>query len=187
KGKPFARRWWKWGAPMAAAAGIGVAFLMTQSESASRGLVAKRGAGAYVDSVPISYVEEQAISTLSSPSFALDMRDPDHGHIFEFIRSKGHACPEGEIPKGLADIPGIGCRVMELAGKPGAIVCFRKGDQTVHLLVFREADVDCLGMSRGASPELDQHGSWAVARWQNAGRVFLLLGHTKKEDLGDLF
>jgi hypothetical protein len=138
--------------------------------------------------VPISHVEAEAISTLSSPGFQLDLKNPDQSILFDHIRKQGRACPEGAIPKGLNGIAGIGCRMLDVEGKEGAIVCFRKDEsEVVHLVVFRTVDVDCCGLPDHEAPELTQQGVWAVARWQDGGRVFLLFGNTEAEKLGDLF
>jgi len=182
------RSWWRFGVPVAAAAGIALAFVMTRPKEPEVGnrLV---GTGALAGSaVPISHVEKEAISTLTSPSFALDLKNPDQQVLFQFIRDKGRACPEGAIPRGLEGIPGLGCRVLDVEGKSGAIVCFRKSDdEVVHLVVFRAKDVDCCDLEKDAAPVIDQHGSWAVARWHDRGRVFLLLGNTETEKLDELF
>lgn len=179
------RSWWRLGAPLAAAAGIVLAFVMTRPDPSAPSV---GGGGQFVPAVPISHVEAEAISTLTSPGFTLDLKNPDQQVLFKFIREQGRACPEGAIPKGLADIPGLGCRILDVEGKSGAMVCFRKSDdEMVHLVVFRAGDVDCCDLPKDSSPILDQHGAWAVARWHHQGRVFLLLGNTESEKLNELF
>lgn len=188
-GKP-SRSWWRLGAPLAAAAGIALAFVMTRSDSLGPDSGAKIVAGdeQFVPAVPISHVEAEAISTLTSPGFTLDLKNQDQQVLFKFIREQGRACPAGAIPKGLADIPGLGCVILDVEGKSGAMVCFRKSDdEVVHLVVFRAGDVDCCDLPKDSSPIVDQHGAWAVARWHHQGRVFLLLGHTESEKLNELF
>lgn len=182
------RSWWRFGLPVAAAAGVALAFVMTRPNEPSIGTTVAGGEEQYVSTVPISHVEDEAISTLTSPGFSLDLKNPDQKVLFQFIREKGRACPEGAIPRGLEDIPGLGCRVLDVEGKSGAIVCFRTSDdEVVHLVVFRDKDVDCCDLPEDAHPIIDKHGSWAVARWHESGRVFLLLGHTDTEKLDALF
>lgn len=182
------RSWWKLGIPLAAAAGIMMALVLSRPSGDSGNgwvdLSFLQGAA-----VPISHVESKAISTLRSPSFSLDLKEPDQKVLFKFIRDEGRPCPEGAVPKGLEDIPGIGCRKLMVDGKEGTIICFRKNDsEKVHMVVFRKSDVDCCDLPETTEPQLTTHDGWAVARWQDHYRVFLLLGNgAEVEALGDLF
>ncbi len=177
---------WKWAAPLAAAAGVAVALLPRGEQGP--GVEIPRVAGA----VPVNHVEEVAIRTLSSPDFSFHLENPDrgqlfHDELFRFIRSKGSPCPEGCLPKGLRDVPGIGCRKLEIDGKAGALVCFLRGEgDVVHLVVFRTDDVEGMD-AESTSPRIEQHGKWAVARWAEKGRAFLLISTSDREHLGELF
>ena len=180
--------WWKFGAPIAAAAGIMFAVVLTRPNDPGNPGPGEEGPPAFVPSVPISHVESEAIATLSAPGFSLQLEDQDQKVLFDFIRKQGRACPQGALPKGLEGIPGIGCRTLDVEGKGGAIICFRvDGKNVVHLVVFRKTDVDCCDLPENQRPELVQQGPWAIARWQDAGRVFLLFGHSKTDELDDLF
>ncbi|MBK1826521.1 hypothetical protein [Haloferula rosea] len=183
------RSWWRFGVPIAAAAGIALAVVMTRPDATTLGEGDQlTGRETYVSSVPISHVEQEAISTLTSPGFTLDLKNADQKVLFKFIREQGRACPEGGVPRGLEGIPGLGCRVLDVEGKSGAIVCFRKSDdEVVHLVVFRKGDVDCCDLKEATKPVIDQHGNWAVARWHDSKRVFLLLGKSGTDDLDKLF
>lgn len=181
------RGWWRFGLPLAAAAGIALAFLVNGPQGSQPEDLAKLDNLPGGAAVPITYVEDAAISELTAPGFTLDLKNEDHQALFEFIRESGRACPAGCLPKGLENEEGIGCRKLEIQGKPGAIVCFRKGeDGAVHLVVFRDEDVKDCGAER-CEPDFAQRGDWAVARWHEKGRVFLLLGKMEKEQLGELF
>ncbi|MFC7336535.1 hypothetical protein ACFQY0_05040 [Haloferula chungangensis] len=184
--------WWRFGVPLAAAAGIALAF-MVQSEppAENSGPLVSISDAATSDStgsaVPVSFVEDQAIATLESPDFALDLKNPDQKALFKFIRGKGRACPSGGVPRKLEAEPSIGCRVIEVNGKPGAIVCLRRGEgEVVHLVVFRRDDV--LGdLPSSGHPLINKHGQWAVAHWEKGNRAFMLLGRTDTEHLEELF
>ncbi|GAA5481525.1 hypothetical protein [Haloferula sargassicola] len=181
-------RWKYLAIPLAAAAGIVLAMVLSKpGETSSTVPIAGVVPANSGTAVPISHVENSAISTLESPGFTLDLSNPDHEVLFNFIRNSGRACPGGCVPKGLEDIPGIGCRTLDVDGKEGAIVCFRRGEgDAVHLVVFREADVKA-SLPTCGHPKLGKHGDWTVARWQQDGRVFLLLGHLPEEQLDQLF
>jgi hypothetical protein len=171
----------RWGIPLAAAAGVVLAGILSQPATTPHAPLEAR------QLVPISHVEAAAVAELSSPEFRLDLRNPDHAELFRHIRESGRPCPAGCLPAGLRNVPGIGCRNLEVEGKPGAIVCFRPGDAgVVHLVVFRADDVDADSLGAG-DLSIDRRGDWTVARWAERGRVFLLLGHQDPQQLGQLF
>lgn len=179
----------RWMAPLAAAAGIVLALMISRPETnEGRGsTVGTESVGNSLVPISLTQVEQSAISELESPEFTLDLKNPDHETLFRHIREHGAACPEGCIPKGLRDIPGVGCRTIDVDGKRGAIVCFRLAeDDIVHMVVFRQRDVSCKLPACG-HPKLEQRGDWAVAKWQEGGRVFLLLGHSSPEELDKVF
>lgn len=179
---------WKLAVPLAAAAGIALALVITRPDAPVATSEPIASAPPVVaGAVPVAHIADEAIRSLTSPGFTLDLKDPDHEALFRYIRKQGRACPAGCVPKGLRDVPGIGCRNMVVEGKPGAIVCFRRGeDDVVHLVVFRKEDVEGCG-SEGNEPRIERHGDWSVARWSEKGRVFLLMGATAPEQLGELF
>ena len=180
-------RWWRIGVPLAAAAGIAFAFVMSSKPDPQDGNSLVNAIPGEGSSVPVSFVESRAIATLDSPDFSLDLKNPDQKVLFNFIRGEGRACPSGCIPKGLKKVKGLGCRVIEVDHKPGSIICFRRGDnEVVHLVVFRRKDVDGELPTCG-HPELEQLGDWAAARWEKDNRIFLLLGKTDTEHLSELF
>lgn len=134
--------WWRFGVPLAAAAGIALAFMMQSDPPADAPGPVVSSSDQSGGAIPVSFVEDQAIATLESPDFSLDLKNPDHKALFKFIRGKGRACPSSGVPSGLEAEPGIGCRVIEVDGKPGAIICFKRGEgEVVHLVVFRRGDV----------------------------------------------
>lgn len=181
--------------PLAAAAGIVLAIVMTRPDSAPGAApISAQGGTVPVASgvvasqvVPVAHVEAAAIGALSSPDFTLDLKNPDQQALFRFIRENGRPCPAPCVPKGLREVPGIGCRNLVVDGKRGALICFRRGENDiVHLVIFRESDVACEDGGDGV-PRIEQHGEWAVARWSEKGRVLLLMGNTDTQRLSELF
>jgi hypothetical protein len=184
------RMWRRFAVPLAAAAGIALALILTRpdpDQGKDQAALTQNPAPEAVVPVTITRLEQQAIAELESPGFTLDLKNPDHEVLFRHIREHGAACPQGCLPPGLKDIPGIGCRTIDVGGKRGAIVCFRRAENDiVHMVVFRQRDVRCKLPACG-SPKLEKRGDWAVAKWQEGGRVFLLLGHSSPEHLDEVF
>jgi len=181
--------WWRFGMPLAAAAGIALAFVLTRPDGAGgpAGPTASGGEAATAGLVPVSFVENQAIAALESADFALDFRDEDVAKLFRQAREQGRPCPQGCLPKGLKRAPGVGCHLLEFDGKRGAIYCLRSDDQgVVHIVVFRRAAIDG-ELPDAGHPALSRHGQWSVARWQDSNRAFLLLSKGSEEQLGGLF
>lgn len=179
--------WWRFGVPLAAAAGIAVAFVFsakTPKLDEGGSVSVERSVGS---AVPVSFVQSQAIATLESPDFSLDLKDSDQKVLFDFIISEGRVCPSGCVPSGLEEVPGLGCRVIDVDGKPGAIVCFKRGEnEVVHLVIFKRSDVSG-ELPCDSHPEIEQSGDWAIARWEEAGRAFVLLSRTSTNHLSELF
>lgn len=171
------RRRWRLGAPLAAAAGIALAFLLSPKEPASEPQAAAPApAGAKTpDGLTIGVVEAGFIRTYESPGFHLEKKDPDLHVLFRHLRSVQLPCPSGCLPKGLRRAAGLGCRELEIAGRRGAVVCFKNDGETLHLVVFKRCDVKCQLPAEG-EPLIVSHGEWTAARWQRGDRVFVLMG-----------
>ena len=104
------------------------------------------------------------------------------------ICGAGPACPNACLPKGLKDIPGLGCRELKIDGKRGALVCFKQENDVVHLVAFKRCDVKCRLPKKG-EPDIGRHGKWSVARWADDEWVFVLMGEKNVDvkRLADLF
>ena len=196
-------RWtWQWGAPVAAAAGIAFAFLASSQKSADpvsdRKLVTSPPEERRVanppnptgGAIPISIgtVETGFINTFEDPGFTLDLKNPDHHALFEHLKDEKLPCPNACLPKGLKDIPGLGCRELKIDGKRGALVCFKQENDVVHLVAFKRCDVKCRLPKKG-EPDIGKHGKWSVARWADDEWVFVLMGEKNVDvkRLADLF
>lgn len=184
------RHWWHYGLPAAAAAGIAFAFFATRpNEGSDKGLVAnppadpafnegKRPDGGVLPvahGLPISQVEEEFIKTFETPGFKLDLNNPDHHALFDHLQASKLPCPNRCLPRGLKEIPGLGCRELDIEGKKGALVCFKQEDNVVHLMVFKRCDVSCK-LPKEGQPAYGMHGKWSVARWSDDDWVFVLMG-----------
>lgn len=174
-------RWWRWGVPTAAAAGIALAFLTSRQEPGDLDVFGSANPGYPMGSIvpasatlPISKVEEEFIRTFESPGFKLDLNNPDHHALFDHLKSAKLPCPSRCLPKGLKEVPGLGCRELEIDGKKGSLVSFKQREEVVHLVVFKRRDVKC-GLSKTGKPDFGQNGKWSVARWTDDDWVFVLL------------
>lgn len=198
-------RWtWRWGVPMAAAAGIALAFLAstersgisgsqelakdsTSGEKAATADLSLPGPGGAIP-ISISKVETGFIDTYEDPSFTLDLKNPDHHALFQHLQAAKLPCPNACLPKGLKDVPGLGCRELKIDGKRGALVCFKQENDLVHLVAFKRCDVKCKLPEKG-EPDIGRHGKWSVARWADDEWVYVLMGENKvdAQRLKDLF
>ncbi len=164
--------------PLAAAAGIALAFLMTRPASPTA-VVKSQG-------VPIEAVEAGFVRTFESPSFALEETHGDHRVLVQHLRERKLPCP-GDLPCGLVNVKGIGCRELVIDGKRGSLVCFKVGeDGIVHVVIFRRADVSGELPPKGR-PAFSQDGKWATARWADGDKVFLVMSETQVGKLTELF
>lgn len=176
-------RGWRFGLPLAAAAGIALAFLISGPETETSNPVAVNppaGGEIVPVSLTLSGLENGFIEAFESPDFTLDMENPDHQALFKHLRSAKLPCPSHSVPKGLRKLPGAGCRELEIDGKRGTLVCFKRDGNLVHLVVFKRDDVKCK-LPKSGKPVIGRHGNWAVARWEDRDCVFVMLG---KGDIG---
>ena len=187
---------WKFGAPMAAAAAVVLGVFLAGGHAGTGGSetgTSLAGAQSSAENpVPeklsIELVEAEFLKALGDSSFHLDMAKADHQALFAYLKERSLPCPcPKSLPPGLAEVEGVGCRMLEIDGHKGSLVCFDERDgRKVHLLVFfrKEIDGDLPGVH---NPELHKDGEWAVATWEFKDRVFLLLGETEPDQLARLF
>jgi hypothetical protein len=173
---------WRFGLPVAAAAGIAVAFLLSGPGSKPTEPLANQvpvvgGVVPVGNLLTISSVQDGFIKTFESesPNFVLDLKNRDHHALFDHLKSAKLPCPTRCLPKGLKEAYGIGCRELEINGKRGAVVCFLQKNDTVHLVLFKRCDVKCKLPVNG-KPDIRKHGNWTVARWGDEEWVFVLMG-----------
>ena len=173
--------------PMAAAAGIALAFLLTRNGSSPNpaNLTGLPVAG-NVQAVSLQAVQAGFVRTFESPSFDLEEKHGDRQVLDQHLRKRKLPCP-GELPAGLANVKGLGCRELVIDGKHGSLVCFKvAGNGIVHLVIFRRDDVSCQLPSKG-KPVFEQDGKWASARWVDGDKAFLLISQTEVGRLTELF
>lgn len=171
--------WKRFTLPMAAAAGVALAFFLTRENDAPS-IVANAGP------VPVDVVQAGFIRTFESPLFSLDEQREDHRELIANLKSRKLPCP-GCLPPGLANVKGIGCRELVIDGKIGSLICFDERENgIVHLVIFRREDV-CGTLPRRDHPDFAQKGYWAAARWEDGCNVFILIGNTDLKKLASLF
>jgi hypothetical protein len=174
--KPF---WKRFAVPLAAAAGVALAFLLTREDNSPNRLAAD-------GPLPVDVVQAGFIRTFESPLFSLDEQRENHQELIDSLKSRKLPCP-GCLPPGLVNVKSIGCRELVIDGKSGSLICF---DETVngivHLVIFRREDV-CGELPEREHPEFAQKGHWAAARWEDDRNVFILIGATDVRKLATLF
>lgn len=165
---------WKFAVPLAAAAAVVLgAFIHEQ-----------RGPRP----LPVAAVEAGFLEAFGDPAFRLDMQNADHQALFTHLTRNSLPCPCPQtLPPGLAGVEGVGCRVLEIDGHRGSLVCFDERQAgVVHLVVFFRDEVTG-ELPEPERPAFEQHGEWAIAKWASEEAAFILLGETRVEHLAALF
>ncbi|MCX6872474.1 MAG: hypothetical protein NTW21_01500 [Verrucomicrobia bacterium] len=163
-------RWRRMAIPLAAAAGIALAFVVIRRQEPPV-------PEARNSSLPVEFVEAGFISAYESPLplFKPDETGEDQNAMIKILKARKLPCPCC-LPRGLAGVKGIGCREWVVDGKYGSLICFdRLENGVVHLVVFRREDVSG-ELPQRQSPSFSEYDGWAVARWGDDERVFVLLG-----------
>jgi len=175
--------WKKLGIPLAAAAGIALALLLTRQTAP----VTTGDLTHIAESGPISFsiVQASFVKTYEAPDFSLEVTQQDYEQLVSHLCSCGLPHTE-DLPDGLRHLQGVGCRELIVDGKHGSLICFNGGaDGVIHLVIFRRQDI----AERGPfdKPEITKRGEWAIARWQDPDHAFLLLGNVTPEKLAEMF
>ena len=161
--------------PLAAAAGIALAFLITRPEKPPS-----------PNKIPIETVQASFVKSYESIFFRLETKDPQPAVLIQHLKDRSLPCPSS-LPPGLEKVAGLGCRELVIDGKRGSLICFNLGaDGYVHMVIFRREDLEGTFPDM-AHPELAKSGEWSTARWQNGDHVFLLLEKGQGEKLSALF
>lgn len=169
--------WRRFAMPLAAAAGVALAFLLTRNNG-SKPIAS--------GPLPVEVVQAGFIHTFESPLFSLDEQREDQRLLIENLKSRKLPCP-GCLPPGLQNVKGIGCRELVIDGKAGSLICFDERENgIVHLVIFRREDV-CGELPCRDHPDFAQKGHWAAARWEDEKNVFILIGNTDVRKLASLF
>lgn len=164
--------------PLAAAAGVALAFLFTRSDDQPS--LANHGP------LPVDVVQAGFIRAYESPLFSLDETRDDQQALMENLKSRKLPCP-GCLPPGLVNVKSIGCRELIIDGKRGSLICFdERNAGVIHLIIFRREDVSGTLPARD-HPAFAQKGNWAAARWEDDRNVFILIGNTDVQKLSTLF
>jgi hypothetical protein len=172
--------WFRFALPLAAAAGLALAFLTHNGrELPSQAKFTK---------VPVEAIQAGFIKTFKATDFSLEKQNPDHEALFAHLKERDLPCPDcNPIPAGLLNVPSLGCRELVIDGKRGSLICFNLGaDGIVHLIMFRREDVSSEVPVDG-KPHFDESGGWAAASWGTADSVFVLVGDIKADQLAALF
>lgn len=171
--------WRRFGIPLAAAAGIALAFIFVEGKS-------PKGIAGAAPRITINSVQAGFVRTFESPLFSLDKENDQAPHLMSYLRDKGLPCGHGYLPPGLIGVKGLGCRELVIDGKHGSLLCFDDKGGTVHLVIFRRKDVG--GELPGiTTPLIEQTGHWAEASWIKGDYVFVLLGMRDKQSLAAMF
>jgi hypothetical protein len=174
--------WKRFGIPLAAAAGIALAFLLVDGgkpESAVAKVTDPERIG-------IEAVQAGFVRIHDSPIFSLDQETPEMPHLISYLREKGLPCGGGYLPPGLEGIKSLGCRELVIDGKRGSLICFDTEKGTVHLVIFRRTDV-ADELPEMDHPVFEQSGAWAKACWRKEKYAFSLMAMSDKNSLAGYF
>lgn len=174
--------WKRVGIPLAAAAGIALAFLVVDG-----GQPVKTVANAEPSNkIGIEAVQAGFIRLHESPIFSVDQVEGGMPHLISYFREKGLPCGGGYLPPGLEGVRSLGCRELVIDGKRGSLICFDTEKGTVHLVIFRRSDVADV-LPEMTQPVIEQSGDWAKACWRKDKYAFSLMAMSDKDSLAGFF
>lgn len=174
--------WRRIAVPLAAAACIGILFLVMHRESRE----VEVGKTEVPERIPIEAVQESFVEIYESPGFRLEKWNPDRATLVAHLRGEGWPAGDIQFPPGLENFRGLGCRGMVVDGKRGSLICLVETSGILHLLVFRREDIK--GELPGIGvPAISKDGKWAMASWGDRVHACTLIGKCEKDELAAVF
>lgn len=175
------KSWMRFAMPVAAAAGMVMAFVFLMETPKSKALADSEKNRITVDAVQASFV-----GMYDTPGFSLEKKGTDQHELVSYLQGKKLPCGGMKFPKGLEGMKGLGCREIMVGDKKGSLICFGEHDGIVHLIIFRRDDVD------GELPTVEQpcitkSGEWAQACWANEKYAYTLISKSEGSELKELF
>lgn len=174
--------WKRVGIPLAAAAGIALALILVDGGKPDEALAKFHAA----ERIAVEELQSGFVRIHDSPLFSLDQQASEMPQLISYLREKGLPCGGGCLPPGLEGVKGLGCRELVIDGKRGSLICFDTENGTVHLVIFRRADV-ADHLPEMENPVIEQSGDWAKATWHKEKYAFFLMAMTDKSSLARLF
>lgn len=174
--------WKRVGIPIAAAAGIAMAFLVVDGGQPENTVATVEPPV----KIGIEAVQAGFVRIHDSPIFSLDQVEGGMPHLISHLRAKGLPCGGGYLPPGLEGVSSIGCRELVIDGKRGSLICFDTKTGTVHLVIFRRSDV-ADELPEVTHPVIEQSGDWAKACWRKEKYVFSLMAMSDKDSIAGFF
>lgn len=173
--------WKRVGIPLAAAAGIALAFFMWDAVKVDGRVIKKPS-----NPIPVEAVQAGFVRLFESPLFSLDEEIQEMPHLMSYLRDKGLPCGGGYLPPGLVGVKGLGCRELVIDGKRGSLICFDTEKGTVHLVIFQSSDIR-EELPEIEHPVIEQSGEWARASWRKEKYAFSLMADSDKDSLARFF
>lgn len=175
------RSWMRFGMPVAAAAGVVMAFVFLMDQPNNQNL-----ADARKDRVTVDAVQASFVGMYQKPGFLLEKRGTNQHELVSYLRGRKLPCGGMRFPKGLEAMNGLGCREILVGEKKGSLICFGEQDGLVHLIIFRRSDVEG-ELPPVEQPNITQSGEWAQACWANEKYAYTMISKTEGSELKDLF
>ncbi len=173
-------RSWMRGAAVAAALVLG-AFVAVQMTS---------GPPKITGAITAHNVEQYTIQALGKGGFGLDREDENPVDLVNWLNDQDVPTPEA-LPVGLSQVPGVGCKVLELNEKKAALICFKlESGDVVHMVTLNREDVGG-ALASLAEAKKNCHGceisGWSSMAWGDEGKAFVIVSKMKPEELAKVF
>ncbi len=175
------KSWMRFAMPVAAAAGVVLAFVFLMNQPKNENLV-----GASKNRITVDAVQASFVGMYQTPGFSLEKKGTDQHELVSYLQGKKLPCGGMKFPKGLEGMKGLGCREIMVGEKKGSLICFGEQDGIVHLIIFRRNDVEGV-LPTVEEPNISQSGEWAQACWANENYAYTLISNSQGTELKELF
>lgn len=175
------RPWMRLGFPVAAVAGMAMAFVFLLEAPEDKSLAINQDQRVTVDAVQAKF-----IGFHESPDYALEQKGTNQFALISYLKDKSLPCGDMKFPPGVEALPGLGCRELKVGEKRGSLICLKETDGDVHLIIFLRKDIEG-ELPSIENPSITQSGEWAKACWGNEKYAYSLMSKRDSNQIKLLF
>lgn len=125
------------------------------------------------------------IKQVNSGKMRLDEFSGDLNKLKAVLTRAQVPSPEN-LPKDFSQLASLGCKVVQIAGRPASVVCFKiSPGKEAHLLTFKVSGLP--GAPSLGPPQFASREGWHVATWREGDQGYFLATQAEEAKLKGLF
>lgn len=125
------------------------------------------------------------VKNVNAGKLPLDAFSPDMAKLKSVLAQASAPSPE-ILPADLKALAALGCKVIQIGGRPASVVCFKiTPNKEAHLITFNVTDVS--GAPPEGTPQFASRDGWHTASWKTGDQGYFLATQADEQALKALF